>query len=82
MSNLRALAIIVYKEYDPIEREANIEQTFLQGLLTMTADRTKAELEQALMEKKRRKEKIVWKDLLEGVIIRRDIWHAKSDFVL
>jgi hypothetical protein len=39
----------------------------------LTADRTKAELEEALLEKKRRKEKIVWKDLLEGILRSEEI---------
>jgi hypothetical protein len=58
----------MYKELDPLEREINIKRSLLQGLLTLTADRTKAELEEALLEKKRHKEKIVWKELLEGGI--------------
>jgi hypothetical protein len=39
----------------------------------LTADRTKAELEEALLEKKRQKEKIVWKDLLEGILRSEEI---------
>jgi hypothetical protein len=68
MSNIRALANVMYKELDPLDRGINIERSLLQGLLTLTADKTKAELEEALLKKKRRKEIIVWKDLLEGVI--------------
>jgi hypothetical protein len=67
MSNLKALANVMYKEYDQIEREINVERTLLQGLLMMTSGKTRSELEAALIEKKRCKEKIIWKDLLEGV---------------
>jgi hypothetical protein len=58
----------MYKEYDPLEREINIKRTLLHGLLTLTTGRTKGELEEALLEKKRQKEEIIWKDLLEEVI--------------
>jgi hypothetical protein len=73
MSNLRALANVMYKEYDQLERDINVERTLLQGIITMTAGKTRLELEAALLEKKRRKEKINWSDLLDGVVRSEEI---------
>jgi predicted DNA-binding ArsR family transcriptional regulator len=73
MSNLRALANVMDKEYDQLEREINVERTLLQGVIMMTAGKTRSELEAALLEKKRSKEKINWNDLLDGVVRSEEI---------
>jgi hypothetical protein len=39
----------------------------------MTSGKTRSELEAALLEKKRRKEKISWNDLLDGVVRSEEI---------
>jgi hypothetical protein len=69
MSNLKALADRLYSDYDPKEKEVNVERIKLHGLLCFTAGETRKQLEEALSTCKRNKEKPEWEELFEGVLI-------------
>jgi hypothetical protein len=63
MSNLKALADRLYSDYDPKEKEVNVERIKMHGLLCFTAGETRKQLEEALSTSKRNKEKPEWEEL-------------------
>jgi hypothetical protein len=72
MSNLKALAERLYSDYDPKEKEVNVERIKMHGLLCFTAGDTRKQLEEALSTCKRNKEKPEWEELFEGVLLSEE----------
>jgi hypothetical protein len=72
MSYLKALADRLYSDYDPKEKEVNVERIKMHGLLCFTAGETRKQLEEALSTCKRNKEKPEWEELFEGVLLSEE----------
>jgi hypothetical protein len=72
MSNLKALAKRLFSDYDPKEKEVNVERIKLHRLLSFTSGETRMQLEEALGTCERNKEKPEWDELLEGVLLSEE----------